>query len=168
MTGERARPARRSAFERACERQVSGLPLAFYRIAFSLVLLGEVGQLWRYRRLIFDPVPFVSRGAFWVEPLLIVWFAAGCLLVLGLHTRIAAAVSYFATLATISHFGIDEYHYDYTLTTAGFLLLLFPVSASLSLDRLRIQYGERRILVSPADKAGFLKAIGQDPADARQ
>jgi hypothetical protein len=39
-------------------------------------------------------------------------------------------------------------------------------SPALSLDRLRIQYGKRRILVSPADKAGFLKAIGQGPADA--
>ena len=41
-------------------------------------------------------------------------------------------------------------------------------SPALSLDRLRIQYGKRRILVSPADKAGFLKAIGQGPADARR
>ena len=41
-------------------------------------------------------------------------------------------------------------------------------SPALSLDRLRIQYGKRRILVSPADKTGFLKAIGQDPADARR
>ncbi len=41
-------------------------------------------------------------------------------------------------------------------------------SPALSLDRLRIQYGKRRILVSPADKAGFLRAIGQDPADARR
>jgi hypothetical protein len=41
-------------------------------------------------------------------------------------------------------------------------------SPALSLDRLRIQYGKRRIMVSPADKAGFLKAIGQDPADGRQ
>ncbi len=41
-------------------------------------------------------------------------------------------------------------------------------SPALSLDRLRIQYGRRRILVSPADKAGFLRAIGQDPADARR
>ena len=39
-------------------------------------------------------------------------------------------------------------------------------SPALSLDRLRLQYGKRRILVSPADKAGFLKAIGQGPADA--
>ena len=39
-------------------------------------------------------------------------------------------------------------------------------SPALSLDRLRIQYGKRRIFVSPADKAGFLKAIGQGPADA--
>ena len=41
-------------------------------------------------------------------------------------------------------------------------------SPALSLDRLRIRYGKRRILVSPADKAGFLRAIGQDPVDARR
>ena len=41
-------------------------------------------------------------------------------------------------------------------------------SPALSLDRLRIRYGKRRIMVSPADKAGFLKAIGRDPADARR
>ena len=40
-------------------------------------------------------------------------------------------------------------------------------SPALSLDRLQIQYGKRRIMVSPADRAGFLKAIGQDPADVR-
>ncbi|MDH3338151.1 MAG: PH domain-containing protein [Gammaproteobacteria bacterium] len=34
-------------------------------------------------------------------------------------------------------------------------------SPALSLDRLRIRYGKnRRIMISPADKAGFLKAIG--------
>jgi hypothetical protein len=36
-------------------------------------------------------------------------------------------------------------------------------SPALSLDRLRIRYGKRRrIMISPADKAGLLKAIGQD------
>jgi hypothetical protein len=36
-------------------------------------------------------------------------------------------------------------------------------SPALSLDRLRIRYGKnRRIMISPADKAGFLKAIGHD------
>lgn len=36
-------------------------------------------------------------------------------------------------------------------------------SPALSLDRLQISYGkDRRIMVSPADKAGFLKAIGQE------
>ena len=38
-------------------------------------------------------------------------------------------------------------------------------SPALSLDRLRIRYGKGRfILVSPADKPGFLRAIGQDDA----
>jgi len=41
-------------------------------------------------------------------------------------------------------------------------------SPALSLDRLRIRYGgKRRIMVSPADKPGFLKAIGQDLADGK-
>lgn len=36
-------------------------------------------------------------------------------------------------------------------------------SPALSLDRLRIHYGRRRrIMISPADKAGFLKAIGRE------
>lgn len=36
-------------------------------------------------------------------------------------------------------------------------------SPALSLDRLQISYAkDRRIMVSPADKAGFLKAIGQE------
>ncbi len=35
-------------------------------------------------------------------------------------------------------------------------------SPALSLDRLRLHYGNgRRIMISPADKKGFLKAIGQ-------
>lgn len=39
-------------------------------------------------------------------------------------------------------------------------------SPALSLDRLRIRYGKnRQIMVSPADRRGFLKAIGQEPVD---
>lgn len=38
-------------------------------------------------------------------------------------------------------------------------------SPALSLDRLRIRYGKhRRIMVSPEDKPGFLRAIGQGTA----
>jgi membrane protein YdbS with pleckstrin-like domain len=41
-------------------------------------------------------------------------------------------------------------------------------SPALSLDRLQIHYGKRRIMVSPSDKAGFMKAIGQDPGNVRR
>lgn len=41
-------------------------------------------------------------------------------------------------------------------------------SPALSLDRLMIRYGDRRrIMVSPADKAGFLRAIGQELGGGR-
>jgi hypothetical protein len=39
-------------------------------------------------------------------------------------------------------------------------------SPALSMDRIRIRYGKwRRIMISPADKAGFLKAIGHEPGE---
>lgn len=38
-------------------------------------------------------------------------------------------------------------------------------SPALSLDRLDIRYGGRRIMVSPSDKPGFLEAIGHDRID---
>lgn len=39
-------------------------------------------------------------------------------------------------------------------------------SPALSLDRLMINYGKnRKVMVSPADKRGFLKAIGQELED---
>ena len=39
-------------------------------------------------------------------------------------------------------------------------------SPALSLDRIMIRYGKRRrIMVSPADKTGFLKAIGHNTSD---
>lgn len=41
-------------------------------------------------------------------------------------------------------------------------------SPALSLDRLRIHYGKKRIMVSPSDKAGFLRAIGQDLGNVRR
>lgn len=37
-------------------------------------------------------------------------------------------------------------------------------SPALSLDRLRIRYGKKQVLVSPADKRGFLRALGFDTA----
>jgi predicted lysophospholipase L1 biosynthesis ABC-type transport system permease subunit len=41
-------------------------------------------------------------------------------------------------------------------------------SPALSLDRLRIEYGtRRRIMVSPADRTGFLRAIGQELVDGQ-
>ncbi len=42
-------------------------------------------------------------------------------------------------------------------------------SPALSLDRIRINYGERRwVMVSPADKQGFYAAIGHTPLPERQ
>ena len=40
-------------------------------------------------------------------------------------------------------------------------------SPALSLDRLRIRYGKKQVLVSPADKRGFLRALGFDDAGRR-
>ena len=85
-----------------------------------------------------------------------------------------AAMALVASLLVRTHYSVDK---DVLRIVSGpfrwtvALDQITSVSASrsplsspaLSLDRLLIRYGKRRrIMVSPADKQGFLRAIGQE------
>lgn len=41
------------------EKEESGLALALFRIVYGLVVLAEVWQIFYFRHLIFDPIPYV-------------------------------------------------------------------------------------------------------------
>jgi len=117
-------------------RRESGLPLAWFRIAWAAVLCFEVAQLAWYEPLLADPIPYLERSELHLSYALGAWLVALVCLGLGLFTRAAALVSYVMTLATLSTFEAFEYHVDYMITSVNLLLVFAPVSARLSLDRL--------------------------------
>ena len=122
--------------ERRLDKQVSGLGLGVFRIAYGCVLLLEVMQLYYFRQFFFDPIPYVSPRASDLTLGFHLWFVAIACLILGLFTRPAAIVNYGFTLTSFSRFTAYEYHHDYILIGVNFLLIFLPLGRCLSLDRL--------------------------------
>lgn len=121
---------------RLLPRRESGLPLAWFRITYAIVLFLEVSQLARLEPLwAGEALPGVTGSDVRLCYALLAWRVALVCLALGLFTRSTALVSYVMTLATLSTFHRFEYHVDYILTAVNLLLLVTPVSARLSLDR---------------------------------
>ncbi|MGV3587154.1 MAG: HTTM domain-containing protein [Adhaeribacter sp.] len=112
--------------------RVDALGLAFFRIAYSLVLLLEVKQLFTFRGLIFSEV---STPISLITTLLLIWAAALVCLFLGYYTRLAALINYIIGVYTVWQMPDFKYHLDFVMTTVNFLLLFLPVSVSLSLDK---------------------------------
>lgn len=120
--------------EQLYSKKVDATGLAVFRICISLVLFWEVLQLFRYRHLIFDKIPFISFSNVDFKYALLLWLLVLCCLILGLFTRIATIVNYVLSLiffATISNFGN---HMLNVLMSISFLMMFTDVSRVLSLD----------------------------------
>ena len=126
-------------FRRVYAKQVDGLGLGVFRAVFGLVLLAEVLQLFYFRHLIFDPIPYLDKGEIGFTTPLLLWAAALVLLVLGWHTRAAALANYGFCLVFFA--SLKTYSYMITPVYIGMslLLLVLPVGRRLSLDRLRLK-----------------------------
>lgn len=139
-------------FKNVYDKQVDGSGLAVFRIVFSAVLLAEVAHMFYFRHLIFDPVPYLEIAEIGFSLPLALWMGALVLLVLGLFTRLAAAVNYaflvllFGTLQTYAYMMTPVY------IGMGFLFLFMPISRRLSLDRLRLvlRHSTTRFRYEPA------------------
>lgn len=121
------------------ERRASPVPLAVFRIAFALVCLLEVAQLFAFRRLLFDVVPGVEPAAPWVAPGLVAWMLALACLALGWRTRAAAAVAYAFAVAVLGTWAMrtgNDWHIDSGFITGLLVLLVSPAGEALSVDRL--------------------------------
>lgn len=145
---------------RALHRPVDAASLAFVRVVFGCVMLVEISRYWSHgwiREYFVEPKFFFSYPLFgWVRPLPAAWLtvqfdllalAAMCI-VLGLFTRIAAAV--FSVLFAW-WFLSDQTNYlnhFYLITLVSFLFVFVPTERTFSLDaRFRRPPGTRR---SPA------------------
>jgi Vitamin K-dependent gamma-carboxylase len=121
-------------FEAVCERKVSGTGLAVFRVLFGLILFAEVFQLYYFKNLIFDPVPFFMPAEFNTGIFLLVWLMVIICIISGLFTFHVAILNYLFILFAIAFPSYFSYHFDYFLTTVAFLLIFIPVSSNYSLD----------------------------------
>lgn len=117
------------------DKKISGSGLALFRGVYGCVLLAESLQIFHYRHLIYDPIPYIEIIEFSFGALLTIWIFFILLFILGLFTRLATIMNYLFTLVVISSMGGFEYHLDYSLVSINFVLMFAPVSACWSLDR---------------------------------
>ncbi len=119
---------------------VDATGLAVFRVLYGLTLLAEVGQFYYFRKLMFDPIPYIFLGEQDFGLALIAWFIAVAFIIVGFQTRIAAIVNYCMLLAFFATIQSFEYHMMYVDMALGFFLLIAPVERRLSVDSFRKLY----------------------------
>ena len=116
--------------------KVDAIGLSVFRMAYILVLFSEVFQLFKFRNIVYDKIPFVDSGELYVGFIFLIWFVALFLLFIGLFTRTAALINYIFSMIIFSSAHEFEYHVFYAYVGINLLLLFMPISRVFSLDSL--------------------------------
>ncbi len=130
---------------RLYEKEIDASGLAAFRIIYSTVLLCEIAQIFYFRHLIFDKIPFLEPSEIDFTPALIAWMATVFFLILGLFTRQAAIANYIFSLVFLAAIRTYEYHMFYTYMGINLLLIFLNTSRVNSLDRLRDKFKYRNV-----------------------
>ena len=124
----------------ALDKQVPATGLGLFRMAFSAIIIHEVGFLYYFRQLIFDPVPYLDVASPAVHFFLMFWLVSACALFLGYATRVAACFNYlFWLVFTVFTPMWKDFDggFDQLMLGASLLLIFLPAERAWSLDRLR-------------------------------
>lgn len=116
--------------------KIDAIGLAIFRLFYSIILFFEVKQLYTFRHIIYDKVPFKEIGEIDVSYLFGFWFIAILFLFLGIFTRYITIINYLFSVIIFSSAHNFEYHVFYAYVGINFLLLFMPISRVLSLDSL--------------------------------
>ncbi len=122
-------------FEHLYNKKIDGRGLSIFRIAFTIILFFEVFQLFYFRHLIFDVIPYIESYEIAVYPIFIFWFLALLFLLLGFFTKTAAIINYLLTVILLGTTSSYEYHMFYSYLTVSFLFIFLPISKNFSVDR---------------------------------
>ncbi len=123
-------------FRKIFNTKIDAIGLAVFRVAYITVLFCDICQLFRFRGIIYDKVPFLVTGEINVTFLFGFWFIILAMLFLGLFTRTAAIINYIFGVIVFGSATNFEYHVFYAYLGINFLLIFLPVSRVFSIDRL--------------------------------
>ena len=116
--------------------KVDSKGLGVFRVFYSIVLFFEVLQLFSYRKIIYDDIPFVDAGEITISYLFLFWFIIIFFLLIGFFTRYVAIINYMFSVIIFSSAAAFEYHVFYAYVGINFLLIIIPIGNSLSIDDL--------------------------------
>jgi predicted DCC family thiol-disulfide oxidoreductase YuxK len=133
--------------QRLLAKEISGVGLALFRIAFALVALQEVVFLFYFRHLIFDPIPYLDRASPVIHVLLLAWMAILVCLATGYRTYHAALANYlfWVTFVVFTPMWQDfDGGFDQLMTGASLLIIFLPISKRIALDPIRLRWNDSR------------------------
>lgn len=122
--------------KKSFNKKIDGTGLAIFRITYSTVLLCEIIQLFYFRHLIFDKIPYLMPAEIDFGIPIIIWAIAVVAIIFGFRTRFFTIINYLLSLILIGTITTYEYHVFYAYMGVNFLLMFMPISQCLSLDRL--------------------------------
>src|ERR1044072_5685960 len=96
-----------NAVSKAYDKKIDASGLSLFRIFYCLTLLCEVIQIFYFRHLIFDKIPFIAPAEVDFAIPLVCWMITLLFMIVGLFTRQAAIINYLFSLTFIGT--IDTY-----------------------------------------------------------
>jgi predicted DCC family thiol-disulfide oxidoreductase YuxK len=132
--------------DRMYSKKVDASGLAIFRIAFFLNFFMEVLQLFEFRHLMYDTVPFVQPADIDPTYILVFWLITIACLVFGAFTRVAAIINYLLTVHFMGLTLLYEYHMFHVYLIVNFVAVFIPMSRVISLDAIwkRLKYSNTR------------------------
>lgn len=94
----------------------------------------EVIEIFRFRHLIFDPIPYLQMSEFSFGWMLLLWMGTIFMLLVGWQYKMMAWANYVFSVTILGSFGLFEYHLDNILLVVNLLLPFFPMASVLSID----------------------------------
>ena len=140
------------------DKKIDGTGLAIFRITYSIVLLCEIAQMFYFKELIFDEIPFIEKSEINFGIPIGIWFISVLMLLFGFFTRFATIINYLLSLILIGTINSYEYHVFYAYMGINFLLIFMPISQCFSLDRLllKLKYSNTTFQYNPTKKVSQL------------
>ena len=147
-----------SKIENLYNKLVSASGLALFRVFYGFVLLFEVMQLFYFRHLIFDKIPYFEPSEIDFTIPLVLWMVSISCIILGLFTRFSSVVNYLFSIVFLSTISSYEYHMFYAYMGVNFLLMFVNTYQVFSFDRLimKLKYSNSRTLYKPSRKVSVL------------
>lgn len=116
------------------ERKVPAEGLSFFRFFYCIALLLEVHELYNFRHIIYDDIPYLHTGEISSAVALYIWMAIIICIMFGWLTRYLTVANYLLTVVLIGTTHDFEYHVFYSYLAVNFAFIFIPISNGISLD----------------------------------